>query len=373
MALERRKAMCGGLTAALVLAALIAIGSRNLAHFDAALLGYTFATLFASFGIAYRWTMWLQRPPTMMYWKSGGRVLLSRGIIGRRGLRLLKRLLADFAGNRFIWRRGRLRGAAHSCIMWGCVSALAITFPLVFGWVHFETPPGDLTSYRVHVFGVVAGDFTIASLLGFVIFHGLVWSSFLVMIGVLLALRRRLNDEGVAALQQFSEDFLPLILLFAISVSGLLLTVSYTWMHGYAYEFLGLLHAATVIFTLLWLPFGKLFHVFMRPMHLAVAAYKDAGGMGEKVRCHRCNAAFASLMHVEDLIAVQQQLGYRYEIENARTPHYQWICPACRRALVCLAHTVLKGPMREASVKRLPLLRPFAEASQSGPMRRIGI
>ena len=48
----------------LVLAAAIVVGSRNLQHFDAALVGYTFATLFATFGITYRYAMWLQRPPT---------------------------------------------------------------------------------------------------------------------------------------------------------------------------------------------------------------------------------------------------------------------------------------------------------------------
>jgi len=49
-----------------ILGALIVVGSRNLAHFDAALVGYTFATLFATFGITYRYAMWLQRPPTRM-------------------------------------------------------------------------------------------------------------------------------------------------------------------------------------------------------------------------------------------------------------------------------------------------------------------
>ena len=49
------------------------------------------------------------------------------------------------------------------------------------------------------------------------------------------------------------------MLLFAISVTGLMLTASYTWMKGYAYDFLAILHAMTVILTLLWLPFGKLF------------------------------------------------------------------------------------------------------------------
>jgi hypothetical protein len=341
MTAEQRKATCSGLLATLALASLIVLGSNRLVHFDVALLGYTFATLFAAFGITYRWVIWLQRPPTAMYWRRGGQLLLRRGGFGRHGLGLLQRLFADFAGNRFIWRRGLLRGAAHWCIMWGCVTAVAITFPLVFGWVHFETAPEDLTRYRVHVFGLTAGEIPIASLLGFVVFHGLVWSSLLVIAGVLLALRRRLRDAGTAALQQFGEDFLPLLLLFAISVTGLLLTVSYTWMRGYAYDFLALLHAASVIFTLLWLPFSKLFHIFMRPAHLAVGVYKDAGREGEQACCRRCNAAFASRMHVEDLIRVERQLGYRYEIEGARSPHYQWICPPCRRALVCLAHTRL--------------------------------
>jgi len=49
----------------------LAVGSRDLARFDAALVAYTFATLFATFGITYRYTMWLQRPPTAMYWKRG--------------------------------------------------------------------------------------------------------------------------------------------------------------------------------------------------------------------------------------------------------------------------------------------------------------
>ena len=60
-------------------------------------------------------------------------------------------------------------------------------------------------------------------------------------------MRRRMKDHGAAALQQFGEDFLPLILLFAISVTGLMLTASYTWMKGYAYDFLAILHAITVL------------------------------------------------------------------------------------------------------------------------------
>jgi hypothetical protein len=43
-----------------VLEVLIVVGSRNLRHFDAALVGYTFAVLFATSAITYRYAMWLQ-------------------------------------------------------------------------------------------------------------------------------------------------------------------------------------------------------------------------------------------------------------------------------------------------------------------------
>src|SRR6476659_4614660 len=63
-----------GVLATAILAGLIVLGSRNLNHFDAALVAYTFATLFATFGITYRYAVWLQRPPTALYWKRGWQV-----------------------------------------------------------------------------------------------------------------------------------------------------------------------------------------------------------------------------------------------------------------------------------------------------------
>jgi amino acid permease len=56
-----------------ILALLIVVGSLSLDHFDATLVGYTFATLFATFGIIYRYAMWLQRPPTHSTGDAGGR------------------------------------------------------------------------------------------------------------------------------------------------------------------------------------------------------------------------------------------------------------------------------------------------------------
>jgi hypothetical protein len=336
MARETLKAALWGAVVTAALAGLIVAGSRNLAHFDAALVGYTFACLFAAFGITYRYAMWLQRPPTALYWRRGWQLFFRPGFLGGNITGLGRRFFNNFVLNAFIWRRSRERWLAHWLIMWGCIVAAAITFPLVFGWVHFQTLPDDLTWYRTYVFGFPTFAFPVHSAFGFFIFHGLVWASILVIAGVMLAMRRRMRDHGAAALQQFGEDFLPLILLFAVSVTGLMLTASYTWMKGHGYEFLALLHAITVIFTLLWLPFGKFFHLFMRPAQLGVSFYKDVGRQTEPANCRRCGEPFASRMHVEDLMAVERQLGYRYEMPGP-AGHYQWVCPRCRRAMLALA------------------------------------
>ncbi|HEU5182460.1 MAG TPA: MFS transporter [Candidatus Polarisedimenticolia bacterium] len=342
IAREKVKATGWGLLFTAVLAFLIVAGSRRLEHFDAALVGYTFATLFATFGITYRYAMWLQRPPTRLYWRRGWQVFANPRLAGHNLAAFLRRFFLEFGANRFIFRRGRLRGLAHWLIMWGCVIAGMITFPLVWGWIHFENVPGNAEFYRAFLFGFPALTFPVESWLGFVLFHGLAWASFLVIAGVMLAFRRRMIDHGAAAAQQFGQDVLPLVLLFAISMTGLMLTASYTWMKGYAYDFLAILHAVTVIFTLLYLPFGKLFHVFQRPAQLGVAFYKEAGARGEQARCRRCAAPFASIAMVRDLIEVERDLGFSYGMETGGgAAHYQEICPRCRRALLGLAQGAL--------------------------------
>jgi hypothetical protein len=360
------KAAAWGVLATVILAALIVIGSRNLSHFDAALVGYTFAVLFATFGITYRYAMWLQRPPTAMYWRRGWQVFVRRRYRRSNFINWLKRVVNDIAFNRFILRRGAHRWLAHWLIMWGSVIAGAITFPLVFGWIHFESVPGRLDGYRTFLFGFPTFVFEVHSFFGFAIFHGLVGSAFLVIAGVMLAMRRRMRDEGAAAVQLFVEDFLPLILLFAISITGLLLTASYTWMKGYAYDFLAIVHAVTVIFTLLWLPFGKFFHIFQRPAQLGVGFYKDAGAREEPALCRRCRHPFSSRLHVEDLIQVERELGYHYEMSGT-IEHYQWICPPCRRALLALAQARLWQPSRGWLTQQQILSVPAATPSYVNP------
>src|SRR5438105_3905033 len=108
-------------------------------------------------------------------------------------------------------------------------------------------------------------------------------------------------------------------------------------MKGYGYEFLALLHAVTVIFTLLWLPFGKFFHIFQRPAQLGVSFYQDVGTLQGMAKCRRCDAEFAPLIQINDLIDVERSLGYHYEMDGPGAEHYQRICPACRRSMLALA------------------------------------
>ena len=146
-------------------------------------------------------------------------------------------------------------------------------------------------------------------------------------------------------MQSFALDILPIILLFAISVTGLALTVAQNWLRGEAYSFLAILHAITVIAALLYLPFGKFFHIFQRPAQLGVKFYQAAGETGEPALCKRCGERFASRMHIDDLKRVLPQVGFDYNLERTGT-NWQDLCPPCKRKSLSLAQLQLKEDSR---------------------------
>jgi len=328
---------------ALLIAAIV-VGSRNLQNFDPALVIYTFAVVFATWGVVYHYNVWLQKPPTRMYWSRGWELLRDRGVL--RSLAYLAGVaVTHLTAQRFIARRSRLRWWMHQCLFWGCLLAVAITFPLVFGWISFRSAPNDQLTYLTYLFGFPAGSFPLHTATAWLLFHGLDISALLVLSGIALSLWRRMTDKGARAVQQFAMDFLPLVLLFAISVTGLALTVSQEWLRGSAYSFLAILHAITVIAALLYLPFGKFFHVFQRPAQLGVKLYQEAGLSDPGAVCSRCGERFASRMHIDDLRTVLPQLGFDYALPEA-AGHWQQLCPACKRKALSVAQIRIKEQSR---------------------------
>jgi nitrate/nitrite transporter NarK len=322
-----------------LLVAAIAVGSRKLQNFDPALVIYTFAVIFATWGIIYHYNVWLEKPPTRVYWQRGWELFRKRGIRGV--FRVSSVAATHLVEQRFISKRSKLRWWMHQCLFWGCLLAVAITFPLVFGWIYFRTLPGDQMTYVTYLFGFPAGSFKLGSITAFLLFHGLDISAMLVMAGIALSLWRRMRDQGARALQQFGMDFLPIIMLFAISVTGLALTVSQEWLRGSAYSFLAILHAITVIAALLFLPFGKFFHIFQRPAQLGVKLYQEAGAEDEGAICPRCGERFASRMHIEDLREVLPQMGFDYSMPGP-AEHWQALCPPCKRKTLSAAQLRIK-------------------------------
>ena len=323
-----------------ILVAAIVVGSRNLQNFDAALVIYTFACVFSWWGVTYHYYIWLQKPPTQLFWRRGWEMFWKDGIL-RSTVRAFALSGRNLAWQTFIYRRSRLRWWMHQFLFWGCLLAAAITFPLVFGWIYFESAPHDQMTYVSYLFGFPVMSFKLRTLVSWVTFHGLDFAAVLVLAGIALSLWRRMLDRGAQAVQSFGMDFLPIILLFAISITGLALTASTLWGRGAFYGFLSILHAITVIAALLFLPFGKFFHIFQRPAQIGVKFYHAAGDRDEGAFCGRCGQRFASRMHIADLRLVLSQLDFDYSIPGP-AGHWQQLCPACKRKSIASAQLRLK-------------------------------
>jgi len=328
-----------GLAASAVLTLLVIVGSRNLEHYDSALFGYTIASIVAFGAIVFRYALWLQRPATRVYWTRGWKLYLRRGNIIRNTATAARTFATNLIEQRFIFRRGFSRWAMHFLIMWGCVISALITFPLVFGWVHFKLE-GEL-GYRTYVFGFPLNLMQGRSLIAWITFHALDFTAVMVIAGCAIAIHRRLRDRGAIALQQFTLDFVPHMLLIAISVTGLMLTASSLWLHGYMYHFIALTHQATVIMTLFYLPFGKLFHVVQRPASIGVELYQQRAREMPQASCARCGAEFVAQLWLDDLKSVVDKLGFDYSMEDGKT--IQDFCPRCKRVMRGLAYQSLTG------------------------------
>jgi hypothetical protein len=319
-------ASIAGIVAGVVTTAAIVLGSRGLRTFDAALVGYATATIFLAFGVAYRYVVWVQSPPAMRYLRRGWASFLSFRNFRRFPTLVPRAVVSGLAFQTFIARRGPGRWLAHQAVFWGVVLATLITFPLTFGWISFEAV-GSGSRYAIVVWGFRTITFEPVTWFGWLVFHALDVAAVLVIAGCAYFLWRRFRDREATTGQRFGYDFLPLVSLVAISVTGLLLTLSSSLLEGEGYEFLAIIHMATVVLTLVFIPFGKFFHVIQRPASVGVEVYKQTSMEREGVlSCRRCGEPLEATTFIRDLQATMTELGLRYE---------RWIetCPRCKRVL----------------------------------------
>jgi hypothetical protein len=321
-------AFVGGTLAALLVVAGIYFGSGKLDRFDRPLAAYAAATVFAAFAIAYRYLMWVQRPPTWRYFKAGWKLFLNPGRLLVNVGKFVVLVWNSIIAQKFIERRGHRRWIAHLCLAWGCLLAFAITFPLSWGWVQFGIGPNG-RDYVVEFMGLRQFSFPPDSILAFLFFNGLNFSAVFVLIGVAIAMHRRLFEAGAQAVQSFANDLIPLFLLFSVAITGLMLTASYRLMGGSNFAFLSLLHAFTVVILLLYMPFGKFFHVIQRTAHLGVAYYKEECARGAQAKCIRSGQEYQSQLHHDDLVAVMKEL-------NLDFGSHQDLSPQEKRKLIAL-------------------------------------
>jgi hypothetical protein len=358
------RSLLAGIGAALVLIALIALGSRGFHWFDAALIGYAVAAVYATAAVTYKYMFWLSRPPTSRYWRRSWKLFFSYANF-RRYTVLIPAAIGDLFAQTFIRRRGLYRWLTHQCIFWGVILSCLITFPLTFGWLRFtQTASGW---YNIWFFGFPLFSFATDTFFAFVIIHALDFSAALLFIGLVMAFHRRFHDLALIAVQRFRFDIVPLALLMAIVISGVALTADSAWLGGAYYWYISLTHETVVVLWLISLPFGKFFHLIERPATVGIELYWRTGQGTTQQRCARCGEEFAPARFIQDLKRTLNEVGENYTLRAAPlqpfgisaddppmkssaeeeqavgTLWWQDLCPTCKRVMRAQANLAALG------------------------------
>lgn len=294
-------------------------GTRFFAHVDLALYGYMVGTVVFIIGFFYRFIAWAERPPAKLILKKGFRWILRKSTP--------KTSVEHLVTYKFIWNRGWYRWTQHVLLGWGCILSCFVTFPLVFGWMYFTM--GENGMYTVVGMGINIMSVKADGPIAFLFYNALNITAFMVIAGVCMALYRRLGSMQARAEQTFVYDFLPLYLLLFISITGLMLTASNIFFHGYGHPVISIIHQWSVIITLIYLPFGKLAHIPFRPMSVFARNYREHYGAQAMKDCKVCGTGFVSEEQSQDVIKVLQQSGIKFKTEEGF--ELAELCLPCRR------------------------------------------
>ncbi|KAA9022576.1 hypothetical protein [Niallia endozanthoxylica] len=305
-------AICG-------LAVLSFIGTRMFTHVDLNLYGYMVGTIVFLGGFFYRFIAWSERPPTKVLINKGIKLLFRKSTV--------KTSVEHLATYRFIWNRGIYRWIQHMLIGWGCVLAILVTFPLVFGWMYFTMD--DNGYYNIILMGIQIMTVPAEGIVANLSYNALNISAVMVILGVCMAIYRRLKNMQARAEQKFLYDFLPLYMLLLVSVTGLALTFMNIFLHGAGQPVMSLIHQWSVIITLIYLPFGKLAHIPFRPMSVLTRNYREHYAEQSMKQCKVCGDEFVSVEQLNDVIEVL--LVNEIEFQTQEGYHLAELCIPCRR------------------------------------------
>lgn len=138
-----------------------------------------------------------------------------------------------------------------------------------------------------------------------------------------------LEKYAGASRTKVSYDFLPLYMLLLVSITGLALTFMNIFLHGAGQPIMSLIHQWSVIFTLIYLPFGKLAHIPFRPMSVLARNYREHYAEQEMKKCKVCGEGFVSAEQSKDDVEV---LGVNsIEFMTKEGYHLAEMCLHCRR------------------------------------------
>ena len=295
-------------------------------YIDLAVLGYQVASVLFLAGCLYRFLAWLRYPPNRTLWGRSARAFQQRRWWPNLST-LIRSAVTRLLLQTFIVRRSWLRWFTHFAIFWGVVIVSAVCFALAWGWMSFSLV-GQQT-YCARMFGIPLITFPVGSLIAFLAFNAINLGSLLLLLGLILAFWQRFKMGPLEKAERLGEHFSSLYLLLAVTVSGLLLTVSYKFFNGIGHRQLVLLHEVIVVLGLLWVPFSKLFHFELSPATVALDMAEGAGFVVPS-RCSRCGKSLSAVWTPRDLQGALASAGVQISGDVA-DPEVLVLCPSCRR------------------------------------------
>jgi hypothetical protein len=125
-----------------------------------------------------------------------------------------------------------------------------------------------------------------------------------------------------------------------VAATGLALPLSAALQTPLLYRLAVAAHEATVIALLVSLPYAKLIHLFVRPLHIGAQVLRRASA--SSAHCASCGVPVAC---AEQLDGVESLLAAR----GLRFGEQQRLCPPCRRRRMATAHAhMLRGRFHPA-------------------------